>query len=242
MSNLCLTTQLDGVQREFIVMRVFPPVPPEYPYLLGRDMAFREHAIQSMTGTSGRQRVQVDALAPYLLPFPPADVWAKFGSLVGPTFADIQTTRKESVTLAALRDGLLPGLVSGEKPVGRDVILKGDGIRSEHMTAKRAFISFDYDNDDDLRNALVGQAKYPNSPFDIVDASVRRHLSGNWKKKVRNRIRRADHVIVMCGEHTHKAEGVAAEVKLAQEEDKPYFLLRGHSDGVCTKPTTARSE
>ena len=110
---------------EFIVMRVFPPVPPEYPYLLGRDMAFREHAIQSMTGTSGRQRVQVDALAPYLLPFPPADVWAKFGSLVGPTFADIQTTRKESVTLAALRDGLLPGLVSGEKPVGRDVILTG---------------------------------------------------------------------------------------------------------------------
>ena len=110
------------------------------------------------------------------------------------------------------------------------------------MAMKRAFISFDYDNDDDLRNALVGQAKYPNSPFDIVDASVRRHLSGNWKKKVRNRIRRADHVIVMCGEHTHKAEGVAAEVKLAQEEDKPYFLLRGHSDGVCTKPTTARSD
>ncbi len=110
------------------------------------------------------------------------------------------------------------------------------------MTAKRAFISFDFDYDDDLRNALVGQAKYPNSPFEIVDASVRRHLSGNWKMKVRNRIRRADHVIVMCGEHTHKAEGVAAEVRLAQEEGKPYFLLRGHSDRVCTKPTTARSD
>ena len=36
------------------------------------------------------------------------------------------------------------------------------------MTTKRAFISFDYDNDKDLRNALVGQAKYPNSPFEIV--------------------------------------------------------------------------
>ena len=109
------------------------------------------------------------------------------------------------------------------------------------MTAKRTFISFDYDNDDDLRNALVGQAKYPNSPFDIVDASVRRHLSGDWKKKVRKRIRRADHVIVICGENTHKAEGVAAEVKLAQEEDKPYVLLRGHKGRRCTKPTTARS-
>ena len=110
------------------------------------------------------------------------------------------------------------------------------------MTAKRTFISFDYDNDDNLRNALVGQAKYPNSPFDIVDASVRRHLSGNWKEKVRKRIQRSDHVFVMCGEHTHKAEGVAAEVKLAQEEDKPYFLLRGHKGRLCTKPTTARGD
>ena len=93
-----------------------------------------------------------------------------------------------------------------------------------------------------FRHALVGQAEYPNSPFEIVDASVRRHLQGDWKKQVRNRIRSADLVIVMCGEHTHEAEGVATEVKIAQEEDKPYFLLRGHSDRVCTKPTTARSD
>ena len=104
---------------EFIVMRAMPPVPPEYPYLLGRDVDFREHAIQSMTGTSGRQRVQVDALAPYLLPFPPADVWATFSLLVSPMFADIEITRKESHSLAAQRDALLPGLVSGEVRVGR---------------------------------------------------------------------------------------------------------------------------
>ena len=110
------------------------------------------------------------------------------------------------------------------------------------MAAKRTFISFDYDNDNDLRNALVGQAKYPNSPFGIVDASVRRHLRGDWEKQARNRIRGADLVIVICGEHTHEAEGVAAEVRLAQEEDKHYFLLRGHSDRACSKPTTARSD
>ena len=51
------------------------------------------------------------------------------------------------------------------------------------MTMKRAFISFDFDHDNDLRNALVGQAKYPNSPFEIADASVRRHLRGDWKSK-----------------------------------------------------------
>ena len=69
---------------EFIVMRASPPVPPEYSYLLARDGAFREHAIQSMTGTSGRQRIQVDALAPYLLPVPRAEVLARFSSLVSP--------------------------------------------------------------------------------------------------------------------------------------------------------------
>ena len=99
---------------EFIVMRSNPTVPVEYPYLLGREEGFREHAIQSMTGTSGRQRVQVDALAPYLLPCPPADVWGHFGLLVNPIFADIETTRKESRSLATQRDALLPKLVSGK--------------------------------------------------------------------------------------------------------------------------------
>ena len=97
---------------EFIVMRARPPIPPAYPHLLARDGAFREHAIRSMTGTSGRQRVQVDALASYLVPFPPADTWAKFSSLISPIFASIETTRKESRSLAAQRDGLLPRLVS----------------------------------------------------------------------------------------------------------------------------------
>ena len=110
------------------------------------------------------------------------------------------------------------------------------------MNKKRAFISFDYDHDRLIRGYVVGQAKNPNSPFEIVDASVRKRLTGDWKKKVRNRIRRADLVIVVCGEHTHKAEGVAIEVKIAQEEGKPYFLLKGRRDRICTKPATARSD
>ncbi len=99
---------------EFIVLRAIPPVPPEYTYLLARDAAFREHAIQSMTGTSGRQRVQVDALAPYLLPSPPAETWNEFRALVNRLFAQVEFNRKESLALAAQRDALLPRLVSGE--------------------------------------------------------------------------------------------------------------------------------
>ena len=103
---------------EFIVLRAVPPVPPEYTYLLARDAGFREHAIQSMTGTSGRQRVQVDAIAPYPLPSPTTETWNGFSALVSPLFAQIEFNRKESLALTAQRDTLLPGLVSGDVRVG----------------------------------------------------------------------------------------------------------------------------
>ena len=107
------------------------------------------------------------------------------------------------------------------------------------MTAKRVFISFDYDHDEELKNALVGQSKYPNSPFNIADRSVKEPLPGDWKGKVRGRIRSVDIVAVICGHHAHTASGVAEEVRIAREEGKPYFLLKGRKSGICTKPGTA---
>ena len=78
-----------------------------------------------MTGTSGRQRVQVDALAPYPLPGPPTAVWTEFSALVSPLFAQIEVNRRESLALAAQRDALLPGLVSGQVGVGEVAQPKG---------------------------------------------------------------------------------------------------------------------
>jgi hypothetical protein len=49
--------------------------------------------------------------------------------------------------------------------------------------ATRVFISFDYDNDKDLKELLVGQAKNPDSPLEISDASVKYHLTGTGKRK-----------------------------------------------------------
>jgi hypothetical protein len=107
------------------------------------------------------------------------------------------------------------------------------------MAKKRVFISFDFDHDEDLRNLLVGQAKNPDSPFDIADWSVKEPLTGNWKEKVRERIRRTDLTIVICGEWTHTATGVAEELRITREEGKPYFLLWGRAEKKCTKPKTA---
>ena len=107
------------------------------------------------------------------------------------------------------------------------------------MAGTRVFISFDFDNDEDLRILLVGQAKNPDSPFAIADWSLKEALSGDWKEKVRKRIRAVDVVCVICGEHTQAASGVAAELTIAREEKKPYFLLQGRNGKTCAKPTTA---
>jgi hypothetical protein len=107
------------------------------------------------------------------------------------------------------------------------------------MAQKSAFISFDYENDEFLRTALAGQAKLKNSPFEIVDRSVKAHLTGDWKTKVKGRIQRADLVIVLCGQNTHLASGVAIELKIAKDLGKPYFLLKGYKELNCTLPSTA---
>lgn len=107
------------------------------------------------------------------------------------------------------------------------------------MAAKRVFISFDYDHDEDLRNLLAGQAKNPDSPFSIQDWSVKDPIPGDWKAKVRSRIRRTDLTIVLCGEHTHTASGVSVELDITKEERHECFLLRGHPNKPCTKPRSA---
>jgi len=109
------------------------------------------------------------------------------------------------------------------------------------MAGKRAFISFDFDHDEDLRNLLVGQAAHPDSPFEIRDRSLKEPLTGDWKEKVRRRMDNVDIVIVVCGEWTHSATGVAAELTIVREAGRPYFLLWGRSGKNCTKPTSAFS-
>jgi hypothetical protein len=109
------------------------------------------------------------------------------------------------------------------------------------MAKQRIFISFDFDNDADIKNALAAQAKLPDSPFDFTDASLKEALTGDWKAKIKPRINNCDQVIVLCGQSTHTATGVSAELKIAQELGKPYFLLKGRPDKTCPKPNSAYS-
>lgn len=92
------------------------------------------------------------------------------------------------------------------------------------------FISFDYDHDDDLRVLLLGQAKNPDSPFNVVDWSIK-EAAFDWKDKARLRIRRAEQVIVICGNYTNTASGIDVEIAIARDERRPYFLLAGRANG-----------
>jgi len=110
------------------------------------------------------------------------------------------------------------------------------------MANKRSFISFDYDHDEGAKIMLAGQAKLPDTPFDFTDASVKEHLTGDWEAKVRRRMDDVDLVIVLCGEWTHTAQGVARELAIARDKNKPYFLLAAYSNKTCTKPTSALAD
>ena len=105
---------------------------------------------------------------------------------------------------------------------------------------KKVYISFDYDHDLELKGALIGQSELPDSPFEIVDYSIKETISGNWKGEAREKLRKVDFMIVICGHNTHTATGVSAEITIAQEERIPYYLLAGRQS-YSTRPRTART-
>ena len=99
---------------EYIVLRPQPPLPNQFAYCLARSARFREFAIQNMSGTSGRQRVPATALRGFPIVVPPKRLAARLGEVAGSLFERANKAGHESRTLAALRDMLLPKLISGE--------------------------------------------------------------------------------------------------------------------------------
>lgn len=101
---------------EYIVLRPIGKIPPVFAYLLARTDEFRTFAIHQMTGSSGRQRVPANSLDNYPVPSPDVDssIFQLFGRLVSPFFDRIEEGMAQSRSLAALRDTLLPKLISGE--------------------------------------------------------------------------------------------------------------------------------
>ncbi len=98
---------------EYIVMRS-KEINPYMVYLLARTDSFRQSAINSMTGSDGRQRAQVDKLKAIFYLKPTTQVIELFAQYVEPIFMQIQKKNQQSAKLRQARNRLLPKLMSGE--------------------------------------------------------------------------------------------------------------------------------
>lgn len=113
-------------------------------------------------------------------------------------------------------------------------------IAPHRLPHARLFVSFDQEHDLDLHDRLVEEAKDAESGFEIAARSGELTMEDPWEEAQRKRIREADLVVVLCGEHTDQCRRVAAELRMAQEEGTPYFLLWGRREGMCKLPEPAR--
>jgi hypothetical protein len=100
------------------------------------------------------------------------------------------------------------------------------------MAKKKVFVSFDFDNDKTLKDFIIGQAKLDDSPFEVIDFSLKEAApEKTWLDKARAAISRAEVFIVMLGPMTRSAPGVLKEVKIANELKKTKFQIIGYKDG-----------
>ena len=101
---------------EFIVLRS-KKLNPYIVYLLARTEEFRNYAINSMTGSDGRQRVKVDKLEMYSTLLPSRKIIDSFGQIVAPYFEKVKVLSKAVNSCQEARDYLLPKLMTGELEV-----------------------------------------------------------------------------------------------------------------------------
>jgi type I restriction enzyme S subunit len=100
---------------EFLVLRSREPFGRAFVYCLCRFQGFRRELEALVTGTSkSHQRVRPTAVLGLRVVAPSQDVVREFERLAAPLLERTLLARRELSTLAALRNALLPKLVSGE--------------------------------------------------------------------------------------------------------------------------------
>ena len=101
------------------------------------------------------------------------------------------------------------------------------------MAKTKVFVSFDFDNDKTLKDLIIGQAKLPDSPFEVSDHSLKEAApERDWEAKARAAISRADRFVIMLGPKTRSAPGVKKEVAMAVALGKTRFQVIGYTNGT----------
>jgi hypothetical protein len=99
--------------------------------------------------------------------------------------------------------------------------------------SKRLFVSFDFDHDRTLKTFVIAQARLPDSPFSVVDLSLKEAApEPTWEAKARVAISHAQVFMIMLGPHSARSQGVLKELAMARELNKPCFQIIGYRNGT----------
>ena len=92
------------------------------------------------------------------------------------------------------------------------------------MANPRAFISFDFDNNEGQKKYFVGQSINSKTPFNIEDWSSKTELpEDKWEKLINDKINKCNILIVLVGRHMSTATGVVKEIAFAKKHNVPVF-------------------
>ena len=103
----------------------------------------------------------------------------------------------------------------------------------------RVFASYDLQRDEKLFKKLLKQSHRGDSPFVIFDKTDAASMDPANDGTLRARLKRAEQLLVICTEWTHRAENVNREVRIAREESIPYFFLKGKLFTEGARPKSA---
>lgn len=106
------------------------------------------------------------------------------------------------------------------------------------MADPRSFISFDFDNDKTHKELFAGQAKNSKTPFSIEDWSSKSELpQSEWEKLIKEKMGKCHLMIVLVGKNMGSANGVKKEIKMATEQNVPFFgVYVNGADSSSTLP------
>lgn len=93
------------------------------------------------------------------------------------------------------------------------------------MADPRAFLSFDFDNNESEKNLFAGQAKSDSpTPFTVEDWSSKSALpQAEWEEKIRAKISQCHLMIVLVGKSMASATGVKKEIEMASDLNVSFF-------------------
>jgi hypothetical protein len=104
------------------------------------------------------------------------------------------------------------------------------------MANPRAFISFDFDNNESEKHLFAGQSKHSKTPFTVEDWSSKVPLAQSvWEAQIEEKVNKCHMLIVLVGKSSWNAAGVKKEIGFAIKNNVPYFGV--YVDGAGTATT-----